>query len=75
MSPLLTTRPGETVELIGIAPGPPRFDAALKFSMPVMCIFKVPGVGATICPLMPLMTEPLLPMEYEDKFDLPEEFD
>jgi hypothetical protein len=48
MSPLLTTRPGDTVELIGIAPGPPLFEAALKFSIPVMCILRVPGVGATI---------------------------
>jgi hypothetical protein len=61
MSPLLTTRLGETVELMGIAPGPPRFEAALKFSMPVMCIFRVPGAGATIWPLIPLITEPLLP--------------
>ena len=62
MSPLLTTRPGETVELIGMAPGPPRFEAALKFSIPVICILSVPGVGATICPLMPLITDPLLPI-------------
>ena len=61
MSPLLTTRLGETVEFMGIAPGPPRFEAALKFSMPVMCIFRVPGAGATIWPLIPLITEPLLP--------------
>ncbi len=48
MSPLLTTRLGDTVEFMGMAPGPPRFEAALKFSMPVICIFRVPGVGAMI---------------------------
>jgi hypothetical protein len=63
MSPLLTRSPGETVEFMGIAPGPPRLEAALKFSIPVMCILSVPGVGATICPFTPLFTDPLLPKE------------
>jgi len=48
MSPLPITSPGETDEFIGIAPGPPRLEAALKFSIPVMCILSVPGLGATI---------------------------
>jgi len=61
MSPLPITSPGETDEFIGIAPGPPRLEAALKFSIPVMCILSVPGLGATIWPFMPLMTDPLLP--------------
>ena len=61
MSPLPITNPGETVVLIGIAPGPPRLEAALKFSIPVICILSVPGVGAMICALIPLMTDPLLP--------------
>jgi hypothetical protein len=62
--------------LIGIAPGPPRLEAALKFSIPVMCIFIVPGVGATIYPLTPLMTDPLLPLRVEIfNLYLPEEFD
>jgi len=62
MSPLLITRPGDTVELIGIAPGPPRLEAALKFSIPVICILSVPGVGATIWPFIPLITDPLFPI-------------
>lgn len=61
MSPLPITRPGETVVLIGIAPGPPRLEATLKFSIPVICILSVPGLGATICPFTPLITDPLLP--------------
>ena len=61
MSPLPMTRPGETLVLIGIAPGPPRLDATLKFSIPVICILSVPGAGATICPFTPLITDPLLP--------------
>jgi hypothetical protein len=36
-------------------------EAPLKFSIPVMCILRVPGFGATICPLPPPMTDPLLP--------------
>jgi hypothetical protein len=50
------------VVFMGMLAGPPRFEATLKLSMPVMCILRVLGLPAIkTWPLLPLMAEPLLP--------------